>query len=206
MFSLVCTLAAVGVVAMTQAYRATMPQKPRVETANLVPVKEARKEVATAPVVANTNAGAGPLASRQLAMPVQGYDARKLRDNFDETRGGVRRHEALDIMAPRGTPVVAVDDGKVAKLLRNPIGGVTLYQFDRDESRVFYYAHLDSYAQGVSEGLAVRRGDILGFVGSTGNAPEHAPHLHFAIHELADGDKRWWRGTPVNPYPLLKPE
>ena len=144
-------------------------------------------------------------ASARLLFPVRGFENAPLRDTFAERRG-VRRHQALDIMAPRGTPVVAVDDGKVAKLLRNPIGGVTLYQFDRDESRVFYYAHLDSYAQGVSEGLAVRRGDILGFVGSTGNAPEHAPHLHFAIHELADGDKSWWRGTPVNPYPLLKPE
>ena len=144
-------------------------------------------------------------ASARLLFPVRGFEDAPLRDTFAERRG-VRRHQALDIMAPRGTPVVAVDDGKVAKLLRNPIGGVTLYQFDRDESRVFYYAHLDSYAQGVSEGLAVRRGDILGFVGSTGNAPEHAPHLHFAIHELADGDKRWWSGTPVNPYPLLKPE
>ena len=144
-------------------------------------------------------------ASARLLFPVRGFENAPLRDTFAEQRG-VRRHQALDIMAPRGTPVVAVDDGKVAKLLRNPIGGVTLYQFDRDESRVFYYAHLDSYAQGVSEGLAVRRGDILGFVGSTGNAPEHAPHLHFAIHELADGDKRWWRGTPVDPYPLLKPE
>jgi len=143
--------------------------------------------------------------STRLLFPVRGFENAPLRDTFAERRG-VRRHQALDIMAPRGTPVVAVDDGKVAKLLRNPIGGVTLYQLDRDESRVFYYAHLDSYAQGVSEGLAVRRGDILGFVGSTGNAPEHAPHLHFAIHELADGDKSWWRGTPVNPYPLLKPE
>ena len=146
-----------------------------------------------------------PAPPTRLAFPVRGFENAPLRDSFDDRRG-VRRHQALDIMAPRGTPVVAVDDGKVAKLLRNPIGGVTLYQFDRDETRVFYYAHLDSYAQGITEGAAVRRGDILGFVGSTGNAPEHAPHLHFAIHELGDGDKHWWRGKAVNPYPLLKPE
>ena len=151
MFSLVCTLAAVGVVALTQAYRATMPQKPRVETANLVPVKEARKEVATAPVVASTNALAGPLASRQLAMPVQGYDAHKLRDNFDETRGGVRRHEALDIMAPRGTPVVAADDGVIAKLFRSAAGGITIYQFDGAQQYAYYYAHLDHYRDGLRE-------------------------------------------------------
>ena len=145
-----------------------------------------------------------PTAHR-LLFPVRGFENAPLRDTFEDRRG-VRRHQALDIMAPRGTPVLAVEDGTVAKLLRNPIGGVTLYQFDRDESRVFYYAHLDSYAQGMAEGAAVRRGDILGFVGSTGNAPERAPHLHFAIHQLGDGEKRWWRGTPVNPYPLLKPE
>ena len=202
MFSLVCTLAAVGVVAMMQAYRVTTPQKPRVETANLVPVKEARKEVATAPVVANTNALAGPLASRQLAMPVQGYDARKLRDNFDETRGGVRRHEALDIMAPRGTPVVAADDGVIAKLFRSAAGGITVYQFDAAQQYAYYYAHLDHYRDGLREGEAVKRGDVIGYVGTTGNAPEGSPHLHFTIFELGP-EKKWWRGKAVNPYPYL---
>jgi murein DD-endopeptidase MepM/ murein hydrolase activator NlpD len=146
-----------------------------------------------------------PSGPQRLLFPVRGFEGAPLRDTFADRRG-MRRHHALDIMAPRGTPVVAVADGTVAKLLRNPFGGITLYQLDQDESRVFYYAHLDSYAPGVKEAAVVRRGDILGFVGSTGNAPEHAPHLHFAIHALGDGDKRWWRGTPVNPYPLLKPE
>ena len=202
MFSLVCTLAAVGVVAAMKAYRVTMPQKPRVETANLVPVKEARKEVATAPVVTNSNASAGTLASRQLAMPVQGYDARKLRDNFDETRGGVRRHEALDIMAPRGTPVVAADDGVIAKLFRSAAGGITVYQFDAAQQYAYYYAHLDRYRDGLREGEAVKRGDVIGYVGTTGNAPESAPHLHFTIFELGP-EKKWWRGKAVNPYPYL---
>ena len=202
MFSLVCTLAAVGVVALTQAYRATMPQKPRVETASLVPVKEARKEIATAAVVASSNAGAGTLASRQLAMPVQGYDAHKLRDNFDETRGGVRRHEALDIMAPRGTPVVAADDGVIAKLFRSAAGGITVYQFDAAQQYAYYYAHLDHYRDGLREGEAVKRGDVIGYVGTTGNAPESAPHLHFTIFELGP-EKKWWRGKAVNPYPYL---
>jgi murein DD-endopeptidase MepM/ murein hydrolase activator NlpD len=139
----------------------------------------------------------------RLAFPVLGFEDAPLRDTFDERRG-VRRHHALDIMAPRGTPVVAADDGRVAKLLRNPIGGITLYQFDREGSRVYYYAHLQSYAPGIAEGREIRRGDLLGFVGSTGNATAHAPHLHFAVYELGDGDKRWWKGRPVNPYPLLK--
>ena len=144
-------------------------------------------------------------AARALEFPVRGFAKAPLRDTFDERRG-LRRHGALDIMAPRGTPVVAVEDGRVAKLLRNPIGGITLYELDRDERRIYYYAHLDAYASGIVEGAAVRRGDILGFVGSTGNAPEHAPHLHFAIMELDPGETRWWKGRAVNPYPLLKSE
>jgi murein DD-endopeptidase MepM/ murein hydrolase activator NlpD len=139
-----------------------------------------------------------------LEFPVRGFAHAPLRDTFDERRG-VRRHGALDIMAPRGTPVVAVDDGRVAKLLRNPVGGITLYQIDRDERHIYYYAHLDAYAAGVLEGTNVRRGDILGFVGSTGNASERSPHLHFAMMALDEGESRWWKGTPVNPYPLLKP-
>ena len=200
MFSLVCTLAAVGVVAAMKAYRVTMPLKPRVEVASLVPVKDARKEVAPAPVAAN--ASVGPLASRPLAMPVQGYDAKKQRDNFDETRGGVRRHEALDIMAPRGTPVVAADDGVIAKLFRSAAGGITIYQFDAAQQYAYYYAHLDHYRDGLREGEAVKRGDVIGYVGTTGNAPESAPHLHFTIFELGP-EKKWWRGKAVNPYPYL---
>ena len=137
----------------------------------------------------------------RYAFPVPGFE-HALRDNFEDARGK-RRHNALDIMAPRGTPVVAVDDGRVAKLFRSPAGGLSLYQHDRDESRVFYYAHLDSYAKGLAEGMPVKRGDLLGFVGSTGNAPEHAPHLHFAVFVLG-ADKRWWKGEAVNPYPMLK--
>nr|AUN35536.1 M23/M37 family peptidase [uncultured bacterium] len=100
--------------------------------------------------------------------------------------------------------MVAVEDGQVAKLLRNPIGGITLYLIDSDGTRIYYYAHLQAYAPGIVEGAEVRRGDVVGFVGSTGNAPERSPHLHFAIHELGGGDKRWWKGKPINPYPLLK--
>ena len=141
------------------------------------------------------------LAGRKLLMPVQGLDPRGLRDNYDEGRGK-RKHEALDIMAPRGTPVVAVDDGRVGKLFRSVAGGITLYQIDRDEKFVYYYAHLENYAEGVKEGMALRRGDVIGYVGTTGNAPANAPHLHFAIFRMGP-EKRWWKGTPVNPYPYL---
>jgi murein DD-endopeptidase MepM/ murein hydrolase activator NlpD len=142
------------------------------------------------------------LATRRLLIPVDGISRKQLRDNFDETRGGKRRHDALDIMAPRGTAVYAVDDGRVAKLFKSAAGGLTIYQFDPREQHAYYYAHLDAYAKGLVEGMKVNRGDIVGYVGSTGNAPANAPHLHFTIFRLGP-DKKWWRGTAVNPYPYL---
>jgi murein DD-endopeptidase MepM/ murein hydrolase activator NlpD len=141
------------------------------------------------------------LASREMIVPVEGIARKALRDNFDERRGK-RPHEALDIMAPRGTPVLAVDDGKVAKLFRSDAGGITVYQYDRDERFIYYYAHLDRYAKDLAEGQLLKRGQVLGYVGSTGNAAPNAPHLHFTIFKLG-ADKRWWKGTAVNPYPYL---
>ena len=160
-----------------------------------------------APVLARTPEPAPVIAvpsPTRLTYPVQGVHPKNLRDTFDEARGK-RRHEALDIMAPRGTPVLAVDSGRVAKLFRSAGGGISVYQYDTEQRVVYYYAHLDRYAPGLTEGMEVRRGDVLGFVGSTGNAPAHAPHLHFAIFELG-ADKRWWKGRAINPYPLLKSE
>jgi murein DD-endopeptidase MepM/ murein hydrolase activator NlpD len=145
---------------------------------------------------------ARPLATRRLLMPVQGYDPRKLQDNFDELRGGIRRHEALDIMAARGTPVVAADDGVITKLFRSVAGGITIYQADPSQDFIYYYAHLDRYRDGLKEGETVRRGDVIGYVGSTGNAPASAPHLHFTMFELGP-ERKWWRGKAVNPYPFL---
>ena len=114
-----------------------------------------------------------------------------------------RVHEALDIMAPAGTPVVAVEDGKVAKLFTSKAGGLTVYQFDPSQSVAYYYAHLQGYASGLTEGAAIRRGQVIGYVGSTGNADPAAPHLHFAIFVLGP-DKRWWQGTAIDPYPVLR--
>ncbi len=141
------------------------------------------------------------LASRQLIIPIEGVARGALRNNFDEVRGK-RRHDALDIMAKRGTPVLAADDGKVAKLFRSEFGGITVYQYDRDAKFIYYYAHLDRYAKDLAEGQFLKRGQVLGYVGSTGNAPPTAPHLHFAIFKLGS-DKRWWKGTAVNPFPYL---
>jgi murein DD-endopeptidase MepM/ murein hydrolase activator NlpD len=142
------------------------------------------------------------LASRRLLIPVDGISRKELRDNFAEARGGTRRHEALDIMAARGTPVFAVDDGRVAKLFHSAAGGLTIYQFDPGGQFAYYYAHLDAYAKGLVEGMVVKRGDVVGYVGSTGNAPAHAPHLHFTIFRLGP-ERKWWKGTAVNPYPYL---
>ena len=135
-------------------------------------------------------------------MPIAGVDPHTLRSNFSETRGG-HAHEALDIMAPRGTPVLAVAEGNVVKLFTSKQGGLTVYQFDDSRTWCYYYAHLDRYAPGLKEGMLLRKGDVLGYVGSTGDASPDAPHLHFAVFQLGP-EKNWWQGTAVDPLPLLK--
>lgn len=142
------------------------------------------------------------LAERRLIVPVEGVEPEELYDSYPDPRSGGRTHEALDIMAPRGTPVLAADDGRIVKLFDSALGGVSLYQFDPTETYCYYYAHLNRYERGLEEGDIVRRGDVIGYVGSTGNAPDHAPHLHFAIYILPE-DKRWWKGDPINPFPIL---
>jgi murein DD-endopeptidase MepM/ murein hydrolase activator NlpD len=152
-------------------------------------------------------AGRTPLAgtavagsvAQQVAIPVEGVGRASLRDSFDEARTG-HVHHAIDILAPRGTPVIAAVDGKVVKLFTSNAGGLTIYQFDRDRQFVYYYAHLDGYA--VAEGAEVRQGDVIGYVGTTGNAPEGTPHLHFAIERLGP-EKQWWRSEAIDPYPIL---
>jgi murein DD-endopeptidase MepM/ murein hydrolase activator NlpD len=125
-----------------------------------------------------------------------------LTDTFTDARSEGRSHEALDIMAPRGVPVLATADGKVVKLFTSVRGGLTIYEFDPTETYAYYYAHLDRYEPGLAEGQAVKRGDVIGYVGSTGDASPEAPHLHFAIFVLTP-EKQWWKGTAINPYPLL---
>ena len=139
------------------------------------------------------------LRRRSLAIPVRGLESADLVSSFHDARGSSRQHEAIDILAPRGTDVIAVEDGTIAKLFTSKAGGLTIYQFDPAERYVYYYAHLDRYASGVKEGAAVRKGDVLGAVGTTGNAPKDTPHLHFAIAKL-DPDKRWWGGTALDPF------
>jgi murein DD-endopeptidase MepM/ murein hydrolase activator NlpD len=146
--------------------------------------------------------GAALLALRELRIPVAGVQPDQLSNTYDQARGA-RRHEAIDIMAARGTPVHAVDDGTLVKLFNSKPGGLTVYQFDAERKLSYYYAHLDRYAEGVHEGMQLRRGDLLGYVGVTGNAAPDSPHLHFAVFRLGP-DQQWWKGEPVNPYPALR--
>jgi murein DD-endopeptidase MepM/ murein hydrolase activator NlpD len=161
------------------------------------PTTKATTQTITIPMPAPDSAD----SPRPMIIPVAGVPVSAIHDTFNETRGN-RRHEATDIMAARGTPVIATDDGTVKKIFTSVPGGLTIYEFDPDQRYCYYYAHLDRYADGLHEGQLVHRGDVLGYVGTTGNAPKDAPHLHFAVIRL-DADKRWWKGTYVNPYPLL---
>ncbi|MDP8993761.1 MAG: M23 family metallopeptidase [Pseudomonadota bacterium] len=144
------------------------------------------------------------LAPSGLAIPVAGVTADQLIDTYSQARGGgVRIHDAIDIMAPHGTPVIAAAPGTVEKLFYSRGGGgLTVYIRSDDRRWIYYYAHLQSYAPGLAEGQRVERGDPIGTVGSSGNASPSGPHLHFAVHRVAPDDD-WHGGTPVNPFPLL---
>ena len=136
-----------------------------------------------------------------MTPPIRGLTLAELRDMFQEVHNE-HAHEAIDIIEPRGTPVHSAVSGTVRKLFLSKPGGNTVYEFDEMEVYCYYYAHLDRYAEGLREGMRVERGDIIGFVGSTGNANPRAPHLHFAIFELGP-EKLWWKGKSIDPYPGL---
>ena len=168
-----------------------MPASEHAPAPHLAPV--------SAPVAVSD--AAVPVADR-LLIPVAGINASALKDTFNEARGSERRHEAVDILAPKGTQVFAVADGKIAKLFNSKPGGLTVYQFDTSEKFAYYYAHLDRYAADLKEEMTLKRGDLVGYVGTSGNADPKTPHLHFAIFELGP-QKQWWKGSPINPYPLF---
>src|SRR6185503_7720303 len=141
------------------------------------------------------------LLAKRLTLPVPAIRAEKLQPHFYDARGE-RGHEAIDILAPRGEPVVAAEDGKIVKLFLSKPGGNTIYELDPTQTYAYYYAHLDHYVDGLKEGDAVKRGQIIGYVGSTGNADPSTPHLHFAIFKLGP-EKHWWKGEALDPYPAL---
>jgi murein DD-endopeptidase MepM/ murein hydrolase activator NlpD len=177
-----------------------------------LPTAEARK-VKPAGDVAVVDPTSGPpvaiaegveVGPAGLTIPVSGIKAKQLTDTFTQARaGGARVHDALDIMAGEGTPVVAATDGTVEKLFfSDGGGGITIYVRSPDQRWTYYYAHLQGYAPGLAEGQQVKRGQVIGRVGHTGNASAEGPHLHFAINRMEAG-QRWWQGEPINPYPLL---
>ncbi len=137
-----------------------------------------------------------------LIIPVAGVTTDQLVDSFDDPRSEERKHEAIDILAPLGTPVLAAADGEVIRLFLSEAGGNTIYQLGVDRKTVYYYAHLDRYEEGITEGQFVKQGQIIGYVGDTGNAEPGNYHLHFSISIVSD-PQRWWEGVYVNPYPLL---
>lgn len=154
-------------------------------------------------IIPKTAPEAKDLEARNLLVPVQGIQGDKLVRSFHDRRSGSREHEAIDILAPTGTPVVAVEDGTIAKLFVSKAGGNTIYQFDPGKDYSYYYAHLDRYADGLKEGATVQRGQVIGYVGTSGNAPKDTPHLHFAVFRLTP-ERQWWTGTPIDPYDILR--
>jgi murein DD-endopeptidase MepM/ murein hydrolase activator NlpD len=144
----------------------------------------------------------GRISAPPLRMPLDNVGVEAMKGGFLEKRGS-RPHEAADLLAPRNTPVHAVERGTIAKLFFSKAGGITIYQFDPGGDLIYYYAHLERYADGLHEGQTVSAGDVIGYVGTSGNAPPNTPHLHFAVIET-DGNRQWWKGQAVDPYPLFK--
>lgn len=181
--------------------RMSAPSIAPIEPAPVVAVEASEPPAAPQPAGTAEPGPADALAARRLIVPVRGVERAALQDNYSARRGR-RSHDALDIMAARGTPVIAADDGRVAKIYRHPLGGLSIYQYDPGEEFAYYYAHMDAFAAGLREGAPVKRGDVIGYVGTSGNASPSAPHLHFAVYRLG-ADRKWWRGASVNPYTYL---
>jgi murein DD-endopeptidase MepM/ murein hydrolase activator NlpD len=161
-------------------------------------------ELPRAPEAASAADPIGELRARQLRLPIDDAKVEAMEGDFAEKRdSGGHIHEAVDILAPRNTPIHAVENGVIAKLFSSKAGGTTIYQFDPSERFCYYYAHLERYAEGLADGQHVARGQVIGYVGTSGNAPANTPHLHFAIFEL-NADRRWWEGTPLDPYLVFK--
>ena len=177
---------------------ATAPARP----AAPAPVQSGVPSAAPTP---SLDAAVEYLRERQLTVPVAGAEPSRINDSFDAARdGGARSHRAIDILAPHGTPVLAADDGIVLRLSTSTLGGITIYASDPAEKIVYYYAHLDRYHAGLAQGSLLARGDTIGYVGTTGNAPKNVPHLHFQVMRMPADPRGYWNGEPINPYPFLR--
>jgi len=192
----------IAAIMLTLAWFTFQLQSVADKPARIVPAPATAQRAST-PATVLLDADVVELRRRRLPIPVQGVTASSLASSFHQTRGGDREHEALDILAPRGTPAVAVEESRVEKLFTSERGGPTAYLFDLSGTYCYYYAHLDRYADDLKEGDVVPRGHIVGYVGTTGNAPPEAPHLHFAVFKLGP-EKRWWEGTPIDPYAIWR--
>ena len=166
------------------------------------PTQQSATPAPAPPSSAATPSGVSAEIPDSLAIPVAGIRAEDLRDTFNKSRSEGRVHNSIDIIAPKGTPVLAATDGTVVKLFQSVKGGITLYQRGTDGKTIYYYAHLDRYADGLAENKQVRRGEVIGYVGDTGNATPGNYHLHFSIW-ITEDPKRYWDGQNLNPYPLL---
>ena len=171
---------------MSKTYSNASPSPVPVEPGGIQPVAPANSFV----------------GSLKLIVPVVGVKPEQLLDTFADARSEGRVHDAIDIPAAAGTPVVAAADGEIVKLFQSDRGGTTIYQLSTDRKLIFYYAHLQRYADGLMAGKIVRQGEVIAYVGDTGNAGAGNFHLHFSISIVAD-PKRYWEGTNINPYPLL---
>jgi murein DD-endopeptidase MepM/ murein hydrolase activator NlpD len=176
---------------------------PTLATPSTSPATQPSVEATPQPSATMQPSPAAPTTSLSLLIPVAGVRPGELRDTFSQARSEGRVHDAIDIPAPRGTPVLAAADGRIVKLFESERGGTTIYQLDPDNKTIYYYAHLERYADGLTEGHTARRGEVIAYVGDTGNAGAGNYHLHFSILIVKD-PKRYWDGTNINPYPLLR--
>jgi peptidoglycan LD-endopeptidase LytH len=211
---LFCVCVFVGAAVLFKQHTGPMPAPPhpaapKTDSARTTPpahAKAATTPADTAPsptgTTTVTDADLDYIAARNLLIPVANVTASQLHDTFNQARSEGREHDAIDIMAPQGTSVLATTDGVVIKLFQSDRGGVTLYELDPSARYVYYYAHLMRYADGVEEGRQLRRGEVIAYVGDTGNAGAGNYHLHFAISKVASR-RQWSGGDPINPYPLL---
>jgi murein DD-endopeptidase MepM/ murein hydrolase activator NlpD len=219
MIGLFCTFIILGTILVLN--RKSVPALARSETVKTAPTVPEPARPSNAPVAARSSSNPTPMAwaakensasvtdtdvdslkHKNLLIPVAGIRANQLHDNFGDQRSEGRQHQALDIPAASGTPVLATTAGTIIKLFHSDKGGVTLYESDPSGPYIYYYAHLSAYAPGITEGAHVNQGDTIAYVGDTGNAGPGNFHLHFAISKLGPGD-RWSGGTPINPYPIL---
>jgi len=182
------------------------PSPKPARTSGPTPSTAAAAPLATAAILgASAEADVEYVKARRLVLPVAGIHTDQLTDSFDEPRDGSRRHHAIDILAARGTPVLAADDGHVLRVSWNSAGGNTVYATDAESRVVYYYAHLDHYHEPLSPGMPLTKGDTIGFVGTTGNAPKDIPHLHFQIMRMPR-DGKYWNGEAINPFSILRAE